>query len=131
MSDDLIIVKHEDVFQRMSLRRQLHHKEQEEKSMRQYFAASLCRNGILGGVIIAGDEGITYKTGKLTVPPELRNLEMKYGEIRGITCSRPLVFPTVSVRMNHGERYKFIVFRCHRFCTLLKEKGVEQIDEQL
>ncbi len=94
--------------------------------MRQYYMASLCRNGIIGGSIVADDEGITYKTGKLTVTPELRNIEMKYGEIRGITCSRLLLFPTVSVQMNHGDCYKFIIFRQKHFCALLDEKGVPQ-----
>ena len=49
--------------------------------MKQYYAASLCRNGVLGGGIAAGEDGITYKTGKVTVPPKLRNLEMKYRNI--------------------------------------------------
>jgi len=30
--------------------------------MNKYFIASLCRNGIIGGAIIADDEAITYKT---------------------------------------------------------------------
>ena len=50
--------------------------------MKQYYVASLCRNGVLGGGIAAGEDGITYKTGKVTVPPKLRNLEMKYRNIR-------------------------------------------------
>lgn len=33
--------------------------------MKQYYVASLCREGILGGSIIADDHGITYKTGKV------------------------------------------------------------------
>lgn len=50
--------------------------------MKQYYVASLCRNGILGGGIVADDDGITYKTGKVNVSPKLRNLEMKYRNIR-------------------------------------------------
>ena len=95
--------------------------------MKQYYVASLCRNGILGGSTIADDDGITFKTGKLTVSPELRNLGMKYEDIRGISDSRLLCFPTVSVLMDNGECYKFIVFRRNHFRALLTEKGVQQI----
>ena len=34
--------------------------------MKKMYMVSLCRQGILGGWIIADDEGITYKTGKVT-----------------------------------------------------------------
>lgn len=94
--------------------------------MKQYFSVSLCRRGIIGGGIIADQEGITYKTGKLTVPQELKNIGMKYTEIREFTCSRLLCLPTVSVQINNGERYQFIVFRRKQFCALLKEKGVRE-----
>ena len=46
--------------------------------MKKMYMASLCRRGILGGWIIADNEGITFKTGKVTVAPELRHIEMKY-----------------------------------------------------
>ena len=46
--------------------------------MKQYYVASLCREGILGGGIVADEGGITYKTGKVTVSSRFRNLEMKY-----------------------------------------------------
>ena len=52
--------------------------------MKQYYVASLCRNGILGGGIVADDDGITYKTGKVTVSPKLRNLEMKYDKVKPV-----------------------------------------------
>ena len=50
--------------------------------MKQYYVASLCREGILGGGIVSDEDGITYKTGKVTVSPKLRNLEMKYRDIQ-------------------------------------------------
>ena len=47
------------------------------------FIVSFCYHGLLGGDIIADDNAITYKTGKLTIPANLRNLEMKYTDIAG------------------------------------------------
>lgn len=49
-----------------------------------YFIVSLCKNGILGGGIVADLEKITYKTGKVTVPQKYRNLEMNYKDIVSI-----------------------------------------------
>ncbi len=90
--------------------------------MRQYYVASLCREGILGGGIVADDEGITYKTGKVTVSQRFKNLEMKYGDIRDFSKKRALCFPVFTVFMNDGESYKFIIFSPKRFDALLKEK---------
>lgn len=41
-------------------------------SMKKYYLVSLCKNGILGGYIIADEEAITYKTGKVTIPREYK-----------------------------------------------------------
>lgn len=40
-----------------------------------YFIVSLCKNGILGGGIVADLEKITYKTGKVTVPQNIEILK--------------------------------------------------------
>ena len=90
--------------------------------MKKMYMVSLCRQGILGGWIIADDEGITYKTGKVSVSPKLRNLEMKYRDIRNFSRARMASFPTVTVRMADGESYKFIVFRPGSFCELLENR---------
>ena len=90
--------------------------------MKQYYVASLYRNGILGGGIVADDDGITYKTGKVTVSPKLRNLEMKYGNIRAFSKKWVLCFPVFTISMKGGENYKFIIFSPKRFNALLKDK---------
>ena len=90
--------------------------------MKKMYMVSLCRQGILGGWIIADDEGITYKTGKVTVSPKLRNLEMKYRDIRNFSRAWMACFPTVTVTMADGESYIFIVFRPGSFCRLLENR---------
>lgn len=92
--------------------------------MKKYFIVSLCRNGILGGGIIADNQKITYKTGKLTVPDTFRNLEMRYEDIAGITMGWLLFFPTVTIKMKDSEGYKFIVFARKKFLKMIKEMGV-------
>ena len=94
--------------------------------MKEYFIASICRNGIIGGGITADEEGLTYKTGKLTVSPILRNLEMKYQDIRGFSRKWVFFFPVFSIDMKDGETWKFIIFSPGRFASLLNEK-VKQI----
>ena len=89
------------------------------------FIVSFCYHGLLGGDIIADDNAITYKTGKLTIPANLRNLEMKYTDIAGITEDRALFLPAVTIHMRSGESYKFVVFFARkRFCELLRSHGV-------
>ncbi len=90
--------------------------------MKHYYIASLCREGILGGGIVANDEGITYKTGKVTVSPKLRNLEMKYRDIQDFSKKWVLCFPVFTISMNDGENHKFIIFSPKRFDTLLRNK---------
>ena len=92
--------------------------------MKRYFLASLCCNGLLGGGISADGEGITFHTGKATVPKEYRHLEMKYRDISGVTAGRLLILPTVRVRMQNGREFRFVVFGRKRFVVTLKENGI-------
>ncbi len=93
--------------------------------MKRYFVASLCREGILGGGIVADDESFTYRTNKLTVSPALRNIRMPFRDIREITKGWLLCFPTVTVHMRDGSDYRLIVFRRKLFCACweLSSKG--------
>ena len=88
--------------------------------MKQYYIASLCRGGILGGGIVADDAGITYKTGKVTVSSGLRDLEMKFTDIQDYSQKWVLCFPVFTISMNDGENYKFIIFSPKRFNAILK-----------
>ena len=97
----------------------------EQPMKKNLFIVSFCYHGLLGGDIIADDNAITYKTGKLTIPARLRNLEMKYTDIAGITEDRALFLPAVTIHMRSGESYKFVVFFARRrFCELLRSHGV-------
>ncbi|MCR4586740.1 MAG: hypothetical protein K5686_13575 [Lachnospiraceae bacterium] len=88
--------------------------------MKMHFISSLCRGGgLIGGILIAGDEGLTYKTNKLTIPSEYRNLEMKYSDISGISKGWLFILPVVSVDMSSGESYKFFVIGRNRLYEIL------------
>ena len=93
--------------------------------MKRYFIVSLCKNGILGGAIVADSEAITFHTGKVTVPKEIRRLEMNYRDITGFETGWALVYPTVTITMKDGREYKFIVFGRKRFTRTLQEMGIE------
>lgn len=94
--------------------------------MKKYFIVSLCKNGILGGGIVADSEKITYKTGKVTIPAKYRNLEMKYENIISLSEGWLLFLPTVSLNMKNGEAYKFVVFSRKRFVDMLESAGVSR-----
>lgn len=94
--------------------------------MKKYYLVSLCKNGILGGYIIADEEAITYKTGKITIPREYKNLKMRYKDIASMTMGKLLFLPTVSLKINHGKEYKFVVFARKHFVELLYGKGIRE-----
>ena len=78
--------------------------------MKKYFMVSLVKNGLLGGGVVADSEAITYHTGKVTIPQEYRHLVMKYEDIREVTAQWLFILPTVTVKMQNGNEYQFVVF---------------------
>lgn len=93
--------------------------------MKNWFSVSLCHGGLLGGIIVFEADAIYYRTGKLTVSPRLRNLEMRYADV--ISIEEGKVFPTVTLGMQNGESFTFLVFSRRRFVTLLKEKTAKGV----
>ena len=89
---------------------------------KQYFIASIVREGILGGWIEADEEQMTFRTNKLTVSPMIRTLPMLYRDIRDFTRRTVFFFPVFSIFMNDGETHEFLIFRPGRFSGLLEEK---------
>ena len=93
--------------------------------MKKYFVVSLVKNGILGGGIVADEKAITYHTGKVTVSPEYRHFAMKYKEICEVEKGWLGILPTVTVKMQNGREYKFVVFFSrNRFVNMLVRMGV-------
>lgn len=93
--------------------------------MKKVFTVSLCREGILGGGIFAYPDKLVYRTGKLTVSPRLRNLEMSTEDIISAENGRLLFLPTVTIKMKNGEEFKFIVYARNSFLKTLGELGVQ------
>ena len=92
------------------------------KMEKQYFIASIVREGILGGWIEADEEQMTFRTNKLTVSPNIRNLPMLYRDINDFSRRSVFFFPVFSIVMNDGETHEFVIFRPGRFSGLLEEK---------
>ena len=83
--------------------------------MKKSFMGSLIyRGGIVGGGIYIDDAAITYKTNKLTVGKEYKNLILPLNKICDLTW-KWIVFPIATVKMTDGEEYKFIIFNKGRF----------------
>jgi hypothetical protein len=85
---------------------------------------SLCRNGILGGALYLENEAVTYKTTKLTVDQQYRNLILPFKEIREITWKR-IIFPVATFHMKNGEEYTFLIFNKSRFIRYYQEFSQE------
>ena len=92
---------------------------------KQLFMVSFCYRGLLGGKIIADENAVTYRTGKLTIPAEYRNLEMRYTDIAYVYSDKAAFLPAVSVHMKDGSNYKFVFFFGRKkFYELMKAHGV-------
>ena len=88
--------------------------------MKDAFLCSLCRDGILGGALYLDSRSVTYRTQKLTVRKEYRNLTLPLHEIARITW-KWTVFPVAAFWMKSGECYQFILFNKRRFQKRLRE----------
>ena len=86
--------------------------------MKRVYAASLCRNGLLGGSLYVDDEKIAFRTGKLTVPPRIRNLELHFKNVVGIRKEYILILPVTAISMKNGEEWKFFVLRRNDFVRM-------------
>jgi len=86
--------------------------------MKRVYAASLCKNGLLGGSLYVDDEKIAFRTGKLTVSPRIRNLELHFKNVVGIRKERILILPVAAVSMKNGEEWKFFVLRRNDFVRM-------------
>lgn len=89
--------------------------------MRKVFVCSLCHNGVLGGGLYVDDTAITYKTNKLTVAKEYRNLVLPLNEIRQITWNWILA----TVTLTSGTQYRLLIFNKSGF-----EKCYRQLRQQ-
>ena len=84
-------------------------------AMRKSFMGSLvCPGGIIGGSISMDENAIIYKTNKLTVSAQYRNLVLPLREIRELSW-KWVLFPVATLHMASGERHQFILFNKGRF----------------
>ena len=88
--------------------------------MEKTYIASLCKNGLLGGGLFLDDERVTYRTGKLQVSPEIRNLRLPFCRIKSVEKSKALFLPAVTIGMEDGRAWKFVVFGRKGFLDSLK-----------
>ncbi len=92
--------------------------------MSKYFVVSLVKGGILGGGLVADAEKLTYCTNKLTVPDQLRRLELPFARMERAEPGWLLCFPTVTLHLDGNESWRLIVFSRQRLLRLLAEAGV-------
>lgn len=77
--------------------------------MRKAFICSLCHNGILGGALYVDESAMTYRTQKLTVAKEYRNLVLPLREIEKLSWAQ-IIFPVATITMADGREYRFLIF---------------------
>ena len=89
--------------------------------MEKMYMASLCYGGgLLGGGLFLDDERVTFRSTKLQVPPDIRNMPLPYCRIRRAEKSKALFLPTVTIEMEDGRERKFLVFGRKSFLASMK-----------
>lgn len=88
-----------------------------------FFVASVfCPYGILGGWIEVEEDRFVYRTTKLVMPQEYKEIQMKYAEIESVELGWVLILPTIKLKMIDGRIRKFVVFSRKRFIKVIEEK---------
>ena len=88
--------------------------------MKNRYLASLVKNGLLGGWLLLDGQAVTYRTNKLTVAPQLRNLQLPLSQIQTV---RPGKAGTVQLFLADGQCWTFLVFGRRRFLRDLGQLG--------
>lgn len=89
-----------------------------------FFVASVfCPYGILGGWIEVEEDKLVYRTTKLVMPPEYKEISMKYVDIESVEQGWWLVFPTVKLKLAEDRKYKFIIFSRKKFINIISKKN--------
>ena len=84
------------------------------------FVCSLCHRGIIGGALYLDENTLTYKTNKLTIDSNYKNLAMPIKAIKEISW-KWIVFPVATVHMQDGKAYTFLIFNKPRFEKWFRE----------
>ena len=88
-----------------------------------FFVASVfCPYGILGGWIEVEEDKFVYRTTKLMMALEYKEIQMKYVDVENVEQGWWLVFPTVKLTLKDDRNYKFIVFSRKKFINVISEK---------
>ena len=94
--------------------------------MKKIFAVShICKAGIVGGFMYVTPERLIYQNGKVSIPKELRNIEIPTSEISAAEKGKFLFLPTVTFKMRDGGEFKYIIYSCKKFFNTLNELGVK------
>lgn len=72
------------------------------------YMGSFIYRGVLGGSIALEENGVRYRTGKVSVEKWVRDFTLSYSDIKGVSYSRG-IFKRVKFLMSDGKEYEFIV----------------------
>ena len=89
-----------------------------------FFAASVfCPYGILGGWIEVEEDRFVYRTTKLVMPLEYKEIQMKYVDIENAEAGWAMILPTIKLEMKDGRNYKFVIFSRKKFINIISKKN--------
>lgn len=90
--------------------------------MEKTYMVSLCyQGGLLGGALFLDDERVRFGSTKLQVTPEIRKFDLPFCRIGSVEKSKALFLPTVTIKMQDGREWKFLVFGRGSFLNHLEK----------
>lgn len=93
--------------------------------MEENYCASICYQGVQGGAVRLTDKFFLFRCQKLSIPDELKRVEIQYSDIKKILYKRKLlIFPIIVIELYEGKTYKFILFNIKKFVRTIKNKRV-------
>lgn len=85
------------------------------------YYASICYEGIHGGAVKLTTHSFIFRCQKITVPDPLHYLEIPYKNIAALSYQRKFfLFPLVTVRLQDGSTYCFLIFHVKSFLHSIK-----------
>lgn len=98
--------------------------------MKMSFYASACVNGLHGGGAYLNDTEFRFRSQKMTIAEEYKNLRIPYEKIKNISTGKSIFFiPTTVIETTDGNRYRFLIFNRKKFMRGIRGKVPKERSE--
>lgn len=96
--------------------------------MKKVYWVSLCYEGAHGGGLYVLGDHLQFRTNKIQLPDNVKNITIPFSEVAQITKSRSLhLFPAILITLRSGVSYKFILLRRTELINYFQKRKMEGV----